>query len=190
MKIKLAVTGAAIAALALAGCSSDSDEETEASPSPSAEETMDTEAGTIVDVAAGTEGFETLVTAVGAADLTETLNGEGPFTVFAPTDEAFAAVDQATLDLLLLPSNQEALADVLTYHVVPDEILSSDIPEGETMVASVETSELTVVNEGGTVTVNGANVTTADVMASNGVIHVIDAVLLPPDFDPASLATE
>ena len=189
MKIKLAVSGAAIAALALAGCSSDSDDDTEASPSPSAEETM--EAGTIVDVAAGNEDFETLVAAVGAADLAETLSSEGPFTVFAPTDDAFAAVGQETLDLLLLPSNQAALQSILTYHVVGrGDDLSSDIAEGETMVPSLETSELTVVNESGAVTVDGANVTTADVMASNGVIHEIDAVLLPPSFDPSSLATE
>jgi uncharacterized surface protein with fasciclin (FAS1) repeats len=187
MKIKLAVTGAAIAALALAGCSSDSDDDTEASPSPTAEETM--EAGTIVEVASGNEDFETLVAAVDAAGLVDTLNGEGPFTVFAPTDEAFEAVGQETLDLLLLPSNQEALTSILTYHVVPDEVTSDEVASGE--VPTVNGAPLTiVVEDDGTVMVNDATVTAVDVMASNGVIHVIDTVLLPPDFDPASLATE
>jgi uncharacterized surface protein with fasciclin (FAS1) repeats len=190
MKMKFAIAGAAVAALALAGCSSSDDDDTEASASPSAEETAAEESGTIVDIAASNEDFETLVAAVTAADLVDTLSGPGPFTVFAPTDEAFEAVGQETLDLLLLESNKEALTTVLTYHVVADEILSVDIPEGETPVESVEGSELIVVNENDSITVEEANVIGADVVASNGVIHVIDAVLLPPTFDPAALATE
>ncbi len=189
MKVKFAIAGAAVAALALAGCSSSDDDDTEATPT--AEETAAEESGdTIVDVAAGSEDFETLVAAVTAADLVDTLSGPGPFTVFAPTDEAFEAVGQETLDLLLLPSNVDQLTTILTYHVVGQEIPSSDIPEGETLVASVEESELTVVNEGGAITVDGANVETPDIEASNGVIHAVDAVLLPPTFDPDSLATE
>jgi len=192
MKVKFAIAGAAVAALALAGCSSDDDEDTEATASPSAEETAAEESGdTIVDVAAGAEDFSTLVAAVQAAGLEDTLSGEGPFTVFAPTNEAFEAVGQETLDLLLLPSNEAALTSVLTYHVVAEELPSADIPEGETEVPSVEGSNLAVINLGAEgITVDGANVVTPDIEASNGVIHGIDAVLLPPDFDPASLATE
>jgi uncharacterized surface protein with fasciclin (FAS1) repeats len=189
MKMKFAVAGAAVAALALAGCSSSDDEDTEATPT--AEETAAEESGdTIVDVASSNTDFTTLVDAVVAADLVDTLSGPGPFTVFAPTNEAFAAVDQDILSQLLLESNQAALQSVLTYHVVGSEIPSADVPEGETSLDSVEGSALTVVNEGGAITVNGASVIIPDVEASNGVIHAIDAVLLPPDFDPASLATE
>jgi uncharacterized surface protein with fasciclin (FAS1) repeats len=187
MKMKFAIAGAAVAALALAGCSSDDDEDTEATPT--AEETAE-EGQTIAEIAAGNEDFSTLVAAATAADLVDTLNGPGPFTVFAPTNEAFEAVGQETIDLLLLPSNVEQLTTILTYHVVADEIPSSAVPEGETAVASVEGSELTVVNEDGSITVDGATVIIPDVEASNGVIHAIDAVLLPPTFDPATLATE
>ena len=189
MKMKLAISGAAIAALALAGCSSDSDDAEDTTPS--AEETMEeaAEAGTIVDLAAGSEDFETLVAAVTAADLVDTLNSDGPFTVFAPTDEAFEAVGQETLDLLLLPSNQEALAGILTYHVIGDEVTSDEVAPGE--VETVNGASVTIaVEDDGTVMVDQATVTKVDILASNGVIHEIDAVLLPPDFDPATLATE
>jgi uncharacterized surface protein with fasciclin (FAS1) repeats len=186
MKTRLAIVGFAVAAIALAGCSSSSDDNEATSPSPSAEESM-ASGDTIVDVAAGNEDFETLVAAVQAAGLAETLSGEGPFTVFAPTDEAFAALGQETIDQLLLPSNKAALADILKYHVVADKVMSADITPGAVPTVEGATVEITTVNGG--VKVNGATVVTADVEASNGVIHVIDAVLLPPDFDPASLAT-
>jgi uncharacterized surface protein with fasciclin (FAS1) repeats len=171
------VTVALIAALTLSACSSDS------------EETMDTAAeettvGTIVDVAVGAGNFTTLVAAVTAADLVETLSGEGPFTVFAPTDEAFAALPEGVLDALLLPENKALLAQILTYHVVSGMVMAADITDGD--VATVEGSNVMLVTTSG-VKVNDANVVSADVMASNGVIHAIDAVILPPGVDVAAL---
>ena len=129
----------------------------------------------IVDTAVAAGSFTTLVAAVEAAGLVETLKGEGPFTVFAPTDEAFAALPEGTVEGLL--ADPAALAKVLTFHVVPGKVMSTDLSNGM-MAATVEGSEVTIMTEGG-VTVNGANVVTADVEASNGVIHVIDAVILP-----------
>jgi uncharacterized surface protein with fasciclin (FAS1) repeats len=140
--------------------------------------------GDIVAVASSTEGFLTLVAAVSAAGLVETLQGPGPFTVFAPTDEAFAALPAGTLDALLLPENSEVLTKILTYHVVSGEVLAADVTAGD--VATVEGQAITVSTDGG-VRVNDSNVIATDVMASNGVIHVIDAVLLPPDVDVAAL---
>lgn len=187
MRTRIILAGTAIAALSLAGCSSSSDDASE-TPSPSPSESATMAEGTIVEVAAGNEDFETLVAAVQAADLVDTLNGDGPFTVFAPTDEAFEDVDPEVLDLLLLPSNKDALTQVLTYHVVAGEITSADIAPGE--VETVEGQPVTITVDGSDVQVNGAEVVTADVMASNGVIHVINEVLLPPGFDPASLNQE
>ncbi|MGB3492466.1 MAG: fasciclin domain-containing protein [Elainellaceae cyanobacterium] len=137
--------------------------------------------GTIVDVAASDESFSTLVQAIEAAGLAETLAAEGPYTVFAPTNDAFAALPDGTLDQLLLPENQDLLIQVLTYHVVPAEVASADITAGP--VATVEGSEVTLaVDEAtGSVMVNEATVLIPDVQASNGVIHAIDQVLLPPD---------
>lgn len=149
------------------------------------EDVMVTEGETIVDVAAANGSFNTLVAAVEAAGLVETLSGEGPYTVFAPTDEAFAALPEGTLDKLLLPENQEALTQILTYHVVPAEVTSSDIEPG--MVTTVEGDDLDITVDAGAVMVNGASVVQPDVVASNGVIHVIDSVLLPPTLDLASL---
>jgi uncharacterized surface protein with fasciclin (FAS1) repeats len=182
MKIRLALAGAAAAALVLTGCSSSSDDAAE-SPSPSAEETMASE--TIVAVAADNPDFTTLVAAVEAADLVDTLNGDGPFTVFAPTNEAFEALPAGVLDALLLPENKEVLTQILTYHVIGDEVLSTEIAPGA--VETVEGSTVEITTNDGGVQVNGASVTTADVEASNGVIHVIDAVLIPEGVDPAAL---
>ncbi|GGB05260.1 fasciclin domain-containing protein [Allosediminivita pacifica] len=131
----------------------------------------------IVDTAMEADGFETLVTAVDAAGLVETLKGEGPFTVFAPTDDAFAALPEGTLDTLLMDENSDQLTSIFTYHVVPDAVMSGDLENGME-VETVQGETLTIMTEGG-VTVNGANVTTADIEASNGVIHVIDGVLMP-----------
>ena len=164
---------------------------TEASPAPaptvtpSATTPSTTEGGTIVDVAIANGSFDTLVAAVKAADLASTLSGTGPFTVFAPTDEAFAALPEGVLDKLLLPENKEALAKILTYHVVSGEVLSSDIKAGA--VATVEGEDVDIAVASGKVTINAATVTQPDVRASNGVIHVIDSVLLPPDVDLAAL---
>ncbi|GAA0601787.1 fasciclin domain-containing protein [Caenispirillum bisanense] len=136
-------------------------------------------AADIVDTAAGNPDFETLVKAVTAADLVETLKDEGPFTVFAPTDDAFAALPAGTLDDLLKPEAKEQLTGILTYHVVAGRIMADDIAMGETTVETVNGQSLTVQKTADGVTVNGARVTTADVAADNGVIHVIDAVVLP-----------
>jgi uncharacterized surface protein with fasciclin (FAS1) repeats len=140
--------------------------------------------GTIVDVAVGAGNFSTLVAAVTAADLVETLSGTGPFTVFAPTDEAFAALPAGVLDALLLPENKAVLAQILTYHVVSGTVMAADVTDGD--VATVEGSNIKLSTASG-VTVNGANVVTADVVATNGVIHAIDAVILPPGVDVAKL---
>jgi uncharacterized surface protein with fasciclin (FAS1) repeats len=121
---------------------------------------------------------------VQAAGLVDTLNGAGPFTVFAPTDDAFAALPPGLLDALLLPENKAVLTKILTYHVVPGAVMAADVTDGE--VATVEGQTVTLSTVDG-VTVNGAKVIQADVAADNGVIHVIDAVILPPDVDPNAL---
>ncbi|MFX0540455.1 fasciclin domain-containing protein [Roseovarius sp. S4756] len=131
----------------------------------------------IVDTAVDAGSFNTLVAAVEAAGLVETLKGEGPFTVFAPTDDAFAALPEGTVDDLLKPENKDKLTAILTYHVVPGKVMSGDLSDGMT-AATVEGSDVTIMTEGG-VMVNEANVTSADIEASNGVIHVIDSVLMP-----------
>lgn len=132
---------------------------------------------TIVDTAKEAGTFETLLAAAQAAGLVETLSGEGPFTVFAPTDEAFAALPEGTVDSLLQPENKDQLTAILTYHVVPGKVMSGDLSDGMT-AATVQGGEVTIGTEGG-VTVDGANVVQADIEASNGVIHVIDGVILP-----------
>lgn len=131
----------------------------------------------IVDTAVGAGSFTTLVAAVEAAGLVDTLKGEGPFTVFAPTDDAFAALPEGTVDTLLLEENRDQLVAILTYHVVPGAVMSTDLSDGMT-ATTVQGGDLTIGTEGG-VTVNGANVVTADIEASNGVIHVIDTVIIP-----------
>ena len=128
----------------------------------------------IVDTAVKAGNFKTLVTAVQAAGLVDTLKGPGPFTVFAPTDEAFAKVPKAQLDALL--ADKAKLTKVLTYHVVPGAMMAKDVKPG--MVKTVEGGSLTLATTGG-VTVNGAKVVAADVKASNGVIHAVDTVLMP-----------
>jgi uncharacterized surface protein with fasciclin (FAS1) repeats len=173
------VAAALAAALTLSACSSDSDTASDSM-------TEETTVGTIVDVAAGDGSFSTLVAAVTAADLVETLSGEGPFTVFAPTDEAFAALPAGVLDALLLPENKAVLAQILTYHVVSGKIMAADVTAGD--VATVEGQNIKIATpEAEGVTVNGAAVVVADVPASNGVIHAINAVILPPGVDVAKL---
>ena len=128
----------------------------------------------IVDTAVAAGNFKTLATALQAAGLVETLKGKGPFTVFAPTDEAFAKVPKADLDALL--KDKAKLTAVLTYHVVPGKVMAKDVKAGK--VKTVQGSELTIGTTGG-VTVNNAKVTATDIVASNGVIHVIDTVVMP-----------
>ena len=131
----------------------------------------------IVDTAAGAGGFETLLAAATAAGLVDTLKGDGPFTVFAPTDDAFAALPAGTVDDLLKPENKDQLVAVLTYHVVPGKVMSGDLVD-DMKAATVQGGEVTIDLDSG-VMVNDATVTTADIEATNGVIHVIDKVILP-----------
>ncbi len=131
----------------------------------------------IVDIAAGNEDFSTLVAAVKAAGLVETLKGEGPFTVFAPTNAAFAALPEGTVADLLKPENKEKLIAVLTYHVVSGKVMAADVKAGE--VATVQGGKATIAIADGKVTIDGANVVKTDIEATNGVIHVIDKVILP-----------
>lgn len=132
----------------------------------------------IVDTAVAAGDFTTLVAAVQAAGLVDTLKGEGPFTVFAPTDAAFAALPEGTVDTLLMPENRDQLVSILTYHVVPGAVMSSDLTEGMT-AATVQGGDVTFTLDSGA-KVNDANITAADIAASNGVIHVIDTVIMPP----------
>jgi uncharacterized surface protein with fasciclin (FAS1) repeats len=134
-------------------------------------------AGDIVAVASGAGNFKTLVAAIKAAGLVETLQGKGPFTVFAPTDEAFAKLPAGTLDELLKPENKTKLAAILNCHVVPGKVMAADV---KTMKAkTVGGQELSLKVEGKSVTVDGAKVIKTDIAATNGVIHVIDTVLMP-----------
>ena len=132
----------------------------------------------IVDTAAGNDMFSTLVAAVQAAGLVDTLKSDGPFTVFAPTNEAFAALPAGTVDSLLLPENRDRLVSVLTYHVVPAKVMSTDLSDGAD-APTVQGETLRVDLSNG-VRINGANVVKADIKTANGVIHVIDTVMLPP----------
>lgn len=179
------------AALVLSACSGAAEDTVVADPAPTEpaapaepEAPAEDELGTVVDVAIATDDFETLVAAVVAAGLADTLAGEGPFTVFAPTDEAFAALPEGLLEKLLLEENLDLLVKILTYHVVSGTVLAADITDGD--VATLEGQNVTLDTAGGVI-VNGANVVVADVLASNGVIHVIDAVILPPDVDVSTL---
>lgn len=132
----------------------------------------------IVDTAVSAGSFNTLAAALKAADLVDTLKGEGPFTVFAPTDDAFAKLPEGTLQDLLRPENKAKLQSILTYHVVPGKVMAKDV----TMMSSAKTvngESIKISQSDGKVMVDNATVTKADVMASNGVIHVIDAVILP-----------
>jgi len=135
-------------------------------------------AADIVDTASAAGSFKTLVTAVKAARLVDTLKGKGPFTVFAPTDEAFAKLPNGTLDKLLKPQNKKQLVAILTYHVVPGKVMAKDLAGQKTMAKSVEGSEIAVDATNG-VKVDNAKVVKADIQASNGVIHAIDAVIMP-----------
>lgn len=136
------------------------------------------QAADIVDTAVSAGSFNTLVAAVQAAGLVDTLKSDGPFTVFAPTDEAFAALPEGTVETLLLPENKDQLVEILTYHVVPAKVMSGDIAGKRAKVLTVQGDRLSVNAKNG-VKVNGAEVVQADIEASNGVIHVIDAVILP-----------
>jgi uncharacterized surface protein with fasciclin (FAS1) repeats len=132
----------------------------------------------IVSIAVGNDNFSTLVTALQTADLVETLQGDGPFTVFAPTNEAFAALPDGTLESLLMEENRDQLVKILTYHVVPGKVMSGDLSDGME-AGTVEGSNIEISISDYGVSVNDASVVTADIEATNGVIHVIDSVILP-----------
>jgi uncharacterized surface protein with fasciclin (FAS1) repeats len=184
MRIRALTLGALVAAgLVLGACgSSDSDSSGSAATTatPAAAATTAAAAAAekdIVDTAVAAGSFKTLAALLTTAGLVDTLKGPGPFTVFAPTDEAFAKVDKATLDKL--GANVAALKQVLTYHVVAGKVMAADVKAGK--VKMVEGSEATITVEGGKVMIDKANVTKTDIAAKNGVIHVIDAVILPAD---------
>jgi uncharacterized surface protein with fasciclin (FAS1) repeats len=194
MAVRRFMVGAAVATLAVvtAACGDDGEA---GQDTPAAETESTTEAAsdsgpsmsetpaTVVDVAASDEDFSTLVTAVQTAGLAETLSGAGPFTVFAPINDAFAALPQGTVDTLLQPANRDQLTSVLTYHVVPAKALSGDLSDGMT-VTTVQGQQLAVNVTGAAVTLtdasgNTVSVVQPDIEAGNGVVHVIDGVLLP-----------
>ncbi len=134
----------------------------------------------IVDTAVEAGQFKTLAAALTAAGLVDTLKGAGPFTVFAPTDEAFAKLPAGTVENLLKPENKQQLTDILTYHVVSGKVMAADVA-GMDEAKSVNGKMIDVEAAGGSVKVNGATVSATDIAASNGVIHVIDTVILPPE---------
>jgi hypothetical protein len=189
MKTRTLAVALAAATLVLAACGSDSNTAaTTVAPTTEAPSTTAAAAaaGDIVAVAAGNPDFSTLVAAVKAAGLVETLQGAGPFTVFAPTNEAFAKLPAGLVDKLLLPENKDTLVKILTYHVVAGKVMAADVKAGD--VKSVEGSPITIGIDGSTVTLNKTTkVTATDVAASNGVIHVIDSVIVPADVDVSKL---
>jgi uncharacterized surface protein with fasciclin (FAS1) repeats len=192
---RLTAVAAVAGLVVLSACGSDSNDADDATPAtteaPAATEAPaddmeaeDGEAGTIVDVAVANGSFNTLVAAVTAAGLGEALSGEGPLTVFAPTDEAFAALPEGLVDCLLLDENIDPLTAILTYHVVDGMVMSTDLTDGP--VPTLQGEEVTVDLTDGVVLNDSVNVVIADVEASNGVIHAIDGVLVPPSIDVAA----
>ena len=181
-----AVTGLVV----LSACGSDSNDADDADDAvtteapASTDEMADDEVGTIVVVADTNGSFGTLVAAVTAASLVETLSSEGPFTVFAPTDDAFAALPVGLVDCLLLEENVDTLSAILTYHVVDGQVMSTDLADGA--VPTLQGEDITVDLTDGVVLNDSINVVIADVPASNGVIHAIDGVLVPPTVDVAA----
>ena len=180
---KTIIAMAAAAALLLSACGSDG---SASSTTVAAVDTteMSTAVGTIVEVAQGNKDFSTLVAAITAAGLGDALSGAGPFTVFAPTNAAFEALPMGLLEKLLLPKNKEILAKILTYHVVAAKVMAADVAAGD--VVTLEGSTIAITTMDG-VKVNAAKVTATDIPASNGVIHVIDAVLVPASIDVSKL---
>ncbi len=181
-----AVTGLVV----LSACGSDSNDADDADDAvtteapASTDEMADDEVGTIVVVADTNGSFGRLVAAVTAASLVETLSSEGPFTVFAPTDDAFAALPVGLVDCLLLEENVDTLSAILTYHVVDGQVMSTDLADGA--VPTLQGEDITVDLTDGVVLNDSINVVIADVPASNGVIHAIDGVLVPPTVDVAA----
>lgn len=191
---RLAAVAAVTGLVVLSACGSDSndaDDAAETTDAPAATEApaeggddMADEPGTIVDVAVANGSFGLLVAAVTAADLVDTLSSEGPFTVFAPTDDAFGALPEGLVDCLRLEENVDALTAILTYHVVDGQVMSTDLTDGP--VPTLQGEEITVDLTDGVTLNDSVAVAAADVQASNGVIHVIDGVLVPPSIDVAA----
>lgn len=196
----IAVASIAVAALFVTACGSDANDSAATTPvsaAPAATEVpavtempagteAPAELGDIVAVASANQDLSTLVAAVAAAGLVETLQGAGPFTVFAPTNEAFAALPAGLVDKLLLPENKAVLVKILTYHVVSGAVMAADVTEGD--VPTVEGDPIAVTIVDGSVMLNETTTVVAtDVLASNGVVHLIDSVLLPPGLDISSL---
>jgi len=177
-----------VVALVLAACApaATPTEAPVAEPEPTAMPEPEAMLKDIVDTAAADGRFQTLVVGVQAAELTETLKGEGPFTVFAPTDDAFAALPEGTLDSLLQPENKQALTDILLYHVVPGNVMASDVVNLDS-ATTVLGKDVTVKTDMGDVYINDAQVVITDIETSNGIIHVIDSVLLPPAEEDAMM---
>jgi uncharacterized surface protein with fasciclin (FAS1) repeats len=169
----------AVSSVTLVACSNEEANTTETPAEPVKEETTVAPAAKdVVDIAIGSADHTTLVSAVTAAGLVETLKGAGPFTIFAPTNAAFAALPSGTVDGLLKPESKASLTNILTYHVVAGSVKAADLKEGQ-KVKTLQGEELTVSIKDGKVMINGANVTAADLTGTNGVVHVIDAVLMP-----------
>jgi len=182
---KTPIVAVAVLSLGLLGaaCSSSTDSATSATTAaPATTAAAATTNKTCVEIAASNPDFSTVVTAVNAAGLGETLSGTGPFTIFAPTNEAFAKLPAGTVQTLIQPASKDALTKILTYHVVSGEVMAKDVKPGA--VTTVEGGTFTVATTGGKVTITDAkggtaNVTATDIQCSNGVIHVIDTVLMP-----------
>ena len=174
MVIAVVVALVVTAGVALVACGEDEETTTTAAPTTTEAAMMD-----IVDTAVAAGSFTTLASLLETAGLVETLKGDGPFTVFAPTDDAFAKVPQETMDALAADP-EGALTDVLTYHVVPGKVMAADVTDG-LEVATVQGSTVTFTVKDGSVMINDANIVQTDIECSNGVIHVIDAVLIPPE---------
>ncbi len=139
---------------------------------------LNVKAQNIVELAQGQEDLSTFVSAIEAAGLTETLQAEGPYTVFAPSNDAFATLPDGKLQHLMMPENKDELAKILTYHILSGQMLSGDLSDGKTATVQGEEVEVAVTDSG--VSLNDATVTSADIQATNGVIHVIDKVVVPP----------
>lgn len=186
MRSKKLITALAVVAslsVVAAACSSDDTSSTDATDTAESASPVET-TETVTDVVAGNEDFSTLLAAVEAAGLGETLAGEGPFTVFAPTNEAFEALPEGTVETLVKPKNEELLGSILTYHVVPGEIMAADVESGEVTTVNGATFTVEATDAGVSITDGQGNeveVVTTDIVTSNGVIHVIDGVLLPPE---------
>ena len=173
--VSLALVGFAVTSLVSCNAPKEQVKET---ASDSTEVVAEVVSNTVVDIAVGSADHSTLVAAVKAAGLVETLSGTGPFTIFAPTNAAFDALPAGTVEDLLKPENKEKLTAVLTYHVVAGNVMSSQLADGQ-KVATLNGQELTVAIKDGVVTINGTKVIAADLAGSNGVIHVVEGVLLP-----------